>query len=36
MYPIVNSVTKAWIQGRYMPVILVITYATFFDDPDET
>ena len=36
MYPIVNAVTKAWIQGRDLSVLLVMKYATFFDDTNET
>ena len=36
VYPIVNSVDKAWIQGRDLPVLLVMNYATLLDDPDET
>ena len=36
MYPIVYAVTKVWIQGIYLPVLLMINYATLLDDPDET
>ena len=36
VYPFVNAVTKAWIQGRDMSVLLVINYTTLLDDPDET
>ena len=36
VYPIVNSMDKAWIQGRDLPVLLVMNYATLLDDPDET
>ena len=35
VYPIVNTVTKVWIQGRDLPVLLVMNYATFLDDTDE-
>ena len=36
MYPIVNAVTKAWIQGRDLPVLLVMNYTTLFYDTYET
>ena len=36
VYPIVDAVTKAWIQGRYLPVLLVINYSTLFNDTYET
>ena len=35
VYPIVNAVTKAWIQGRDIPILLVVIYATLLDNPDE-
>ena len=36
VYPIVDAVTKAWIQGRYLPVLLVINYSTLLNDTYET
>ena len=36
VYPIVNSITKACIQGRYLPVLLVMNNSTLLDDPYET
>ena len=36
MYPVVNSVTKAWIQGIDLPVLIVMNYATLLDDSNET
>ena len=36
VYPIVYAVTKVCIQWRDLPVLLVMNYATFFDDTDET
>ena len=35
VYPVVNDVMKAWIQGRDLPVLLVMNYATLLDDPNE-
>ena len=35
VYPIVNTVTKVWIQGRDLPELLVMNYATILDDTDE-
>ena len=35
MYPIVNAVTKAWIQGKYLTVLLMMDYSTLLDDTDE-
>ena len=31
-----NTVNKAWIQGRDLPVLIVMNHDTFLDDPDET
>ena len=36
VYPIVHVLTKAWIKGRYLPVLIVINYATLLGDSDET
>ena len=36
VYPIFNAVTKPWIKGRDIPVLLVMNYDTFLDDLDET
>ena len=35
LYPIVNAVIKAWIQGRYLPNLLVMNYSTLLYDPYE-
>ena len=35
MYPIVNAITKVEIQGKDLPVLFVINYATLLDDPTE-
>ena len=35
VYPIINSVTKAWIQGRDITLLLVMNYSILLDDPDE-
>ena len=35
VYPVVNTVRKASIQGRDMPVLLMMNYATFLDDKNE-
>ena len=35
VYPVVNALMKAWIQGRDLPVLLMMNYATFSDDPYE-
>ena len=32
---IVNAVTKAFIPGRDLPIILIVHYAAMIDDPDE-
>ena len=34
VYPIVDAVTKAWVQGRDLPVLLVMNYATLLDNTD--
>ena len=31
-YLVVNSVTKEWIQGRYLPVVLGMNYSTLLYD----
>ena len=36
VYSIVNSATKAWIQGRDLTVLLMMNYVTLLDDPNET
>ena len=36
VYPIINAVTKAWIQGRDLPVLLMMNYSTMLDDTYET
>ena len=36
VYPIVNAVTKALIQGIYLPVLLMMNYATLLGGTDET
>ena len=36
MYPIVNTVKKAWIQGRHLPILFVTNYATLLDESYET
>ena len=36
VFPIFNAVTKAWIQEKDLPVLLVVNYATLLDDPYET
>ena len=36
MYPIVNTVTKVCIQGRNLPVLLMMNYSTLLDDTYET
>ena len=36
MYPIVNAVKKAWIQGRDIPVLLMMNYVTLLDNPYKT
>ena len=36
MYPILDAVTKAWIQGRVLTVLHMMNYVTLLDDPDET
>ena len=35
-YPIVNTVTKVWIQGIYMPALLMTNYAKLMDYPKDT
>ena len=35
VYPIVNAVTKAWIQGRDLSILLVMNYVTLLDDKDK-
>ena len=35
LYPIVNALTKTWIQGRDLLVLLVMNYSTLLNDPDE-
>ena len=32
VYPIVHAVTKAWIQGRDLPILLVMDYITLLYD----
>ena len=36
LYPIFNAVTKAWIQGRYIPILIVMNYSALLDYLDET
>ena len=36
MYLIVNAVTKAWIQGRYLTVLFVLNYSTLLENKNET
>ena len=36
MYPIFNAVTKAWIQGIDLPVLLVMNDTTLLNDQYET
>ena len=33
---IFNAVKKAWIQGRDLPILIVINYATLLNDKNET
>ena len=36
MYPIVNVLTKLWIQLRDLTLLLVMKYVTFLNDTNET
>ena len=36
VYPIFNAVTEAWVQGRYMTILLVMNNETLLDYPDKT
>ena len=36
VYPIVNAVTKLWIHGRDLPVLVVNNQSTLLDDSYET
>ena len=36
LYPIINAVTKAWIQQKYLPLLLVMNYFNLLDDTNET